>query len=145
MSPDISISGVPASVMDSPRIMLLKVFEALGIPELAVDVLDVGCLTKKDSSGIGDHQRPSAADGTSLSFIVTLKSLSIHNHIVSRDRQIKNLTINKVFAVDRPGKIFVREFLPAAVYGLLQLTKVVAAQRGYKTSGLHLEKSVSSS
>ena len=83
VSPDISISGIPASVTDSPRTMVLKVFEAIGIPELAVDVLDVRCLTKKDGSVIGDRQRPSAAGGTSLSFIVTLKSLSIRDHIVS--------------------------------------------------------------
>ena len=126
------ISGIPASVTNSPRTMVLKVFEALGIPELAVDVLDVRCLTKKDSSVIGDHHRPSAAGGTSLSFIVTLKSRKICDHIVSRNCQIKNLTINKIFAVDWPGKIFVGEFLPAAVYGLLRRTKIVTAQRGYK-------------
>ena len=127
VSPDISISGIPASVTDSSRTMVLEIFKALGIPEVAVDVLDVHCLTKKDSSVIGDRQRLSAVDGTSLSFIVNVKSLSIRDHIVSRKRQIKNLTINKVFAVDRPVKIFVSEFLPAAVYGFLRCTKVVAA------------------
>ena len=100
VSPDISISGIPASVTDYPRIMVLKVFEAFEISKLAVDVLDVRCLTKKDGSVIGDCQRPSAAGGTSLSFIITLKSLSIRDHIVSRKSQIKNLTINKVFAVN---------------------------------------------
>ena len=119
VSPDISISWILASVMDFPRTMVLKVFEALRISRLAVDV--------KDSSVIaGNCQRPSAADGTSLSFIVNLKSLSIGDHIVSRKRQITNLTIYKVFEVNRPGKIFVREFLPAAVYGLLRRTKVVS-------------------
>ena len=132
VSPDISISGIPASITDSPRTMVLEVFEALGIPELAVDVLNVRCLTNKDSSVIGDRQRPSAAGDASLLFIVALKSLSIRDHIIFRKRQIKNLTINKVFAVDWPGKIFVREFLPAAVYGLLRRTKFAAAQRGYK-------------
>ena len=34
--------------------------------------------------------------------------------------------------VNRPGTIFVREFLPAAVYSLLRRTKVVAAWWGYK-------------
>ena len=63
-------------------------------------MLDIRYPTKKDSSEIGDRPRPSAAGGTSLSFIVTLKSLSIRDYIVSRKRQIKNLTINKVFAVD---------------------------------------------
>ena len=32
-SPDITISRIPASVTDSPRTMIIKVFEALGIPE----------------------------------------------------------------------------------------------------------------
>ena len=97
MSPDIIISGIPASVTDSPRTMVLKVFDTLGISELAVNVLDVRCLTEKDGSVIGDCQCPSAAGGASLPFIVTLKSLSIRDHIVSRKRQIKNLTLNKVF------------------------------------------------
>ena len=81
---------------------------------------------------IGDRQRPSAADGSFSSFIVTHKSLSIRDRIVFRESQIKNRTIKKVLAVDRLGKIFVREFLPAAVYGLLRRTKIVAARRGYK-------------
>ena len=132
VSPDISISGIPASVTDSPRTMVLKVFKALAIPDLAEDVLDVRCLTKKDTSVIGDRQRPSATGGASLSFIVTLKSLSIRDHIISRKHQMKNLTINKVFAVDWPGEIFVHEFLPVAVYGCLRRTKVLAVQRGYK-------------
>ena len=51
---DISISEIPASVT-SPRTMVLKVFEAFGIPELAVDVLDVRCLNKKDGSVMGDR------------------------------------------------------------------------------------------
>ena len=132
VSSDINISGIPASITDFSRIMVLKLFEALGILELAVDVLDVRCLTKKDSSAISDRQRPSAANGTSLSFIITLESLSIRNHIISRKRQIKSLTINNVFAVDRPGKMYVHEFLPAADYGLFRRTKVVAGQQAYK-------------
>ena len=64
VSPDVSIAGISTSVTDSPGTMVLKVFEALRIPELAVDVLDFRCLTKKDSSLFGDRQRPSAADGS---------------------------------------------------------------------------------
>ena len=51
-------TGVHISVTGSPRTMVLKVFEALGIPELAVDVLDARNLARKDSSVIGDRQRP---------------------------------------------------------------------------------------
>ena len=65
MSPDISISGIPASVMDCLRTIVLRLFEAFGIVQLAVGVLDVRCLTKKDSAVIGNRQRPSAADASS--------------------------------------------------------------------------------
>ena len=56
-SPDITISGIPPFVTDSPKTMVIKVFEVLGIPELAVDVLSVRSLTGKDVSAIGDRQR----------------------------------------------------------------------------------------
>ena len=45
------------SVTDSPKTMVLRVFKALGIPELAVDVLSVRSLTRNDVSVVGDHQR----------------------------------------------------------------------------------------
>ena len=104
-SPDVTISGIPASVTDSPRTMVLKVFEALGIPELAVDVLEIRSLTKGNGSTIGDPQRRSAAAGSTLSFIVTLKSPGIRDHIISRKRAKGNLTISQVFALDQPGSV----------------------------------------
>ena len=131
-SPDVTISGIPASVTDPPRTMVLKVFEALGIPELAVDVLEIRSLTRGNGSTIGDPQRRSAAAGSTLSFIVTVKSPGIRDHIISRKRAKGNLTISQVFALDQPGSVFVREFLPSAVYGLLRRTKAAAARRGYK-------------
>ena len=131
-SPAITISGIPASVTDSPRAMVLKVFEALGFPELAVDVLEIRSLTRGNGSPIGDPQRRSAAAGFTLSFIVTLKSPGIRDHIISRKRAKGNLTISQVFAFDQPGNVFVREFLPSAVYGLLHRTKAAAARRDYK-------------
>ena len=57
VSPDKTISGIPASGTESPKTMVLKVFVALGIPELAVDVLSVRSLTRSDLSAIGDRQR----------------------------------------------------------------------------------------
>ena len=131
-SPDITISGIPASATNSPRTLVLKVFEALGIPELAVDVLKIHSLARGNGSMIGDPQRRSAAAGSTLSFIVTLKSSGIRDHIISRKRAKGNLTISQVFASDQPGSVFVREFLPSAVYGLLRRTKAAAARRGYK-------------
>ena len=46
ISPDITISGIPAPITDSPKTIVLRVFEALGIPEPAVDVLSVRSLTR---------------------------------------------------------------------------------------------------
>ena len=71
MLSDINILGISASVTDSLRTMVLKVFKALEIPKLAVDVLDIRSLAKKDSFVIVDRQRPSVADGSLLSFMVT--------------------------------------------------------------------------
>ena len=107
VSPDIGISGIPASIADSPRTTVLKVFEALGIPELAVDVLDVRSLSKRDSSVIGNRQQPWGADGSSWSFMVTLHLLNIRDHIISRNRLTQTPIICKVSAMDRPGKTYV--------------------------------------
>ena len=127
-SPNITISGIPVSATDSPRTMVLKVFEALGIPELAVDVLEIRNLTRGNGSMIHDPQRRSVPTGSTLSFIVTLKSPGIRDHIISRKRAKGNLTISQVFALDQPGSVFVREFLSSAVYELLRRTKAAAAR-----------------
>ena len=97
-----------------------------------MDVLEIRSLTRGNGSTIGDPQRHSAAAGSTLSFILTLKSPGIRDHMMSRKRAKGNLTISQVFALDHPGSVFVREFLPSAVYGLLRHTKAAAARRGYK-------------
>ena len=107
----ITISGIPGSVTNSPKIMVLKVFEVLGILELAVDVRDVRNLAMKESSVTGRRQRPSIADGFSLSFIITLISLSICHYIISKKQEEKILTIRLVFALDQPGSVLVRQFV----------------------------------
>ena len=108
--------------------MVLKVFEALGIPELAVDVLSVHSLTRRDVSAVGDRQRRPSVGSATVSFVVTLKSISVRDHDVLKKRQKGNLTVRQV----QPGSIFVREFSPSAIYGLLRRTKAVAAERGFK-------------
>ena len=126
------MSGIPASVTDSPKTMVLKVSKALGIPELAVDVLSVRNLTRKDVFAIGDRQRRLSVGGSTMSFILTLESISVRDHIIFKKRQKGNLTVRQVLALNQPGSIFVREFLPSAIYGLLRRTKAVAAERGFK-------------
>ena len=74
-SPDISIYGLSLSVSDSPRDMVLKVFRALGIPELERDILDVRILTRKSGGAVGDCRESSMASSTlPKSLIVVLKS-----------------------------------------------------------------------
>ena len=97
-----------------------------------MDVLEIRSMAKGNGSVIGDPKRRSAAAGSTLSFIVTLKSSGIHDHITSRKRAKGNLTISQVSALDQLGSGFVREFLPLYVYGLLRRTKAASARRGYK-------------
>ena len=66
-----------------------------------------------------------------MSFVVTLKSISVLNHVISRKREKGTLAVRQVLALDQPGSIFVRKFLPSAIYGLLRRTKAVAAERGF--------------
>ena len=60
VSLDITISRIMASITEWPRTMVRRVFEALGVPELAVDVLNVCSRTAKNVSAAGDRQRRSA-------------------------------------------------------------------------------------
>ena len=65
-------------------------------------------------------------------FVVTLKSINIHDHVISQKGEKGNVTVKQILALDQPGSIFVREFLPSAIYGFLRRTKTVAAKPGYK-------------
>ena len=72
--------GLNDDVTDSPKTMVLMVFEALEIPELDVDLLSVRSLTRKDVSAIGDRQRRPSVGSSTVSFVVTLKSISVSCH-----------------------------------------------------------------
>ena len=76
---------------------------------------------------------PFLSHSLSLSLSLSLsKSPVIRDHIISRKRAKGNLIISQVFALDQPGSVFVSEFLPSTVYGLLRRTKAAAARRSYK-------------
>ena len=122
--------------------MVLKVFEALGIPELAVDVLEIRSLARGNGSMIGDPQRRSAAAGSTLSFIVTLKSSGIREHIISRKHAKGNLTIGQVFALDQPGSVFVRGFSRQMYTGCCVALRLQLPDGATSTFGLGLVKSV---
>ena len=67
-----------------------------------------------------------------MSFVVTLKSISVRDHVISKKREKGNSTVRQVLALDEPGSICVRSFLPSAIHSLLHRTKTVAAQREFK-------------
>ena len=50
LSDNITISGVPFTIRDSPQIITERVFGALGVAELAGDVLEIRSVNKKVAS-----------------------------------------------------------------------------------------------
>ena len=72
-----------------------------------------------------------------VSSVVTLKSISVRDHVISKKREKGNLTVRKVLALDQPGNFFVREFLLSATYGLLWRLSTDSS-----TSGCGLERFV---
>ena len=132
MSSDITISGIQAFITNSPRTMVFRVFAALGISELAVDVLSVRSLTRKDVFVVSNRQRRSAVGISSMSFVVTLKSMSIRDPVICKNCEMGNCTIKQILALDQPSSIFVIEFLASSVYGLLRHKEAVAANQRYK-------------
>ncbi|XP_046750616.1 uncharacterized protein LOC124413873 [Diprion similis] len=129
----ITLTGIPSSVTDSPDIIARKIFDALKIPELIGDVLDIRNLTKKSTKEQGSRPSTSAATpSASRAFIITLKSAMIKDFIISKKREKKDLTVREVFSLNSSGKIFLNEFLPPNIYKLLRQTKAMALQLQYQ-------------
>ena len=125
---DITISGLPLSVSDFPRDMVLTVFWTLGIPEL-----DVRVLTRKRGGAIGDRRRASTArNALPRSLIVDLKSPCVRDYIIFKTRDHGALTVKDVFAMDEPRHVSVKEYLPAPIYNLLCCTEDLASRAGFK-------------
>ena len=131
-SSDIIISGLPLSLTDTPRVMVQKVFIALGISHLDADILEVRVLVGKNGGAVGERRSTSPANTASKSLLVVLKSPRVRDFIMDKKREHKELTVREIFGLDQQGNVFVKEFLPASVYGLLRRTKAVAAHAGFK-------------
>ena len=131
-SPDITVSGLPLSVSDSPRDMVLKVFRALGIPELGGDILDVCILTRKSGGAVGDRRGSSiASTALPTSLIVVLKSSCVRDSIISKKREHIMLTMKNVSAIDEPENVSIKQFLPAPIYSLLRRINDLASRAGF--------------
>ena len=55
-------------------------------------MLSVRSLTKRDVSAVGDRQRRPSVGGATVSFVVTLKSISVRDHFILKKRQKGNLS-----------------------------------------------------
>ena len=131
-SSDIAISGLPLSLTDTPRVMVQKVFIALRISHLDADILEVRVLVGKPGGAVGERRSTLTANTASKSLLVVLKSPRVRDFIMDKKREHKELTVKEVFGLDQQGNVFVKEFLPASVYGLLRRTKAVAAHAEFK-------------
>ena len=92
------------------------------MPELINGVLEIRSLDERTKGVMGDHQQPVTA--ISGLIIVRFKTTSVRDFILSKKCDKGNLTINKVFSINKQGNIFVRKFLPTASYVLLRRINV---------------------
>ena len=120
---ELTISGIPAIIADSPQKISEKVFGALGVPELIGDVLEIRSLEKKTSNKTNERQAsgPSTSPTSprtrlGRSYIVQLKSNAVKEFILSKKRIKKELTLKEVFDIDQRGSVFVNDFLPSSQY-----------------------------
>ncbi|XP_046466560.1 uncharacterized protein [Neodiprion pinetum] len=132
-SAEITISGLPIDITDTPNTIVDRILKALGIPGLTSDVLEIRQIPSKQPLADGERPHTSTTTQASLgTLIVSLKSSRVRDFIIQKRREKKELSINEVFALNRKGNIFINEFLPSATYNLLRRTKSKAEELGYK-------------
>ena len=126
-SAEMVIVGIPTVVADDPFTIASKVLQAIFVPELTSDILDIRQVTEKNSAA--RSQQPTACVNTK-SHIVCFKSALICKHVINKKCTKSPITVREAFLIKQPGKIFVTEFLSSITYNLLRKTK--AADRAWK-------------
>ena len=128
---EIVISGLLTTVSDSPKIIVEKVFLALGIPELTTDVLEIQAASRKLANGdhvsmskvITNNVEPASSSNrpqsVKTSLFVALKSHEVSEFIVKVMRNKRTLTLAKVFPSNDNRHVYVYEALPSDTYHLL--------------------------
>ena len=128
---DLTVSGIPSTISDSPESVIKKVFVALGIEDMFGYVLSVRLMVGKSEAAVNpprDENSMKTTQLTRLSYIVALSSRAVWDHVVNRRRAKRTLTVKDVLELDIAGNIFVSEFLPSKVYALLRQIKVKAVE-----------------
>lgn len=132
-SADVVISGIPKTIEMTDREIAALIFESLGVSHLIDDILDVRPLMKRQSalrSPVGSQSSQNRVE--TISFIVSLKSPQVRDHVLKKKRDKRDLSLNDVFNNGSSKRIYVKELLPSDVYRRLLLTKTRAASAGYK-------------
>ena len=116
---ELTISGIPAIIANTPQMISEKVFGALGVPELIGDILEIRSLERKTKNKTNERQAsgPSTSPTSphtrfGRSYIVQVKSHAVKEFILSKKRIKKELTLKEVFDIDQRGNVFVNDFLP---------------------------------
>lgn len=130
-SAQLTMTGLPGTLHDEPRVIVEKILNALDLSHLNSDILDIREITRRapgpHNQGSNDENLP-----MSKSLIVRFKSPHICSYVLSKKRAKGMLKIRHVFSLESQGNIFVNEFLHPHTYKLLRKTKSTAAERGWK-------------
>lgn len=130
---EIVIDGATSSASDSPMDLVGKVFDALGIPDLRSEVLNIRNLGKNPSPVVGQAAATLNADRSRrVRLLVALKSRAAREVIMGQKRELRDRLAEDIFGIDIPDKVYVNEHLPPEVYKLLRFVKTEARKREYK-------------
>lgn len=125
------LKGLPSGLPDSPRELVTKILDTLGVPYFASPIASVRPFLKK---------LPAAADAdsithlddspTHLSLLVTVSSSAIRDAIIEAKRQKRDLLASEVFGTPGASKILINDYLPHDTFILLHNIRNKAKTRG---------------
>lgn len=133
LAAELILAGIPSTITNTEHEIATMILTALGIPELATDILDIRILPKKNSSRVPHTITSDSQTATeTISFVLKLKSFQVRDHIIDKKRVKPKLTVSEVFSINEPGLIYVNELLSTDTYKLRKATKAKATLAGFK-------------
>lgn len=124
------ISGLPDSIATKlkPEEITHQLFSKLKIPQLENDVLSVRELKVRRPTN-DPRSKP-----TTCSFILSMKSPQVCDHILDVKRRMKSLLLEDIFPTMgvTSGRIYLNDFLDSNTYKLLMRAKAKAKNLNYK-------------
>lgn len=133
LAAEIILAGIPSTLTYTEREIASMILTALGVPELATDILDIRVLPKKTNTRNAQATIAESQNTTeTISFVLKLKSLQVRDHIISKTRGKSRLAVKEVFSNNESGFIYINELLPADIYKLKNATKAKAVLAGFR-------------